>query len=135
MKKIVLITGANGMLAKQLAKQLEKEYSLRFLTRNVTQVNEYLWDLKSKYIDPKALIGVHYIIHLAGSSISEKRWSEKRKQSILSSRVDSGRLILQELKKNKINIDGFISASAIGYYGTTTSETIFDEERPKGNDY
>ena len=48
MKKIVLITGANGMLAKHLAKQLENEYSLRFLTRNVTQVNEYLWDLKSK---------------------------------------------------------------------------------------
>ena len=61
MKQVVLITGANGMLAKQLAKQLENEYSVRFLTRKKTQSNEYLWDLNNHYIDPNALIGVHNI--------------------------------------------------------------------------
>ena len=79
MKKVVLITGANGMLAKDLAKQLEGEYTIRFLSRNVSKDNEFLWDLKNKYIDPKALTGVHNIIHLAGSSVADKRWTEKRK--------------------------------------------------------
>ena len=135
MKQVILITGANGMLAGYLAKQLSSEYYIRFLTRNVTKDNEYLWDLKNKYIDPKGLMGVNYIIHLAGSSIAEKRWSKKRKQIILSSRIDSGRLILEELKKHQIKIDAFISASAIGYYGTITSETIFNEESSQGKDF
>lgn len=135
MKKIILITGANGMLAKELAKTLSKEYSLRFLTRKVRQENEFLWDLKNKTIDPKALIGINYIIHLAGASIADKRWTAARKKNILSSRVHSAQLLLDELKKQQTSLDGFISASAIGIYGTTTSETIFNEESPNGNDF
>jgi uncharacterized protein (TIGR01777 family) len=135
MKQVVLITGANGMLAKQLAKQLAGEYSVRFLTRKKTRSNEYLWDLNTGYIDPDALLGVNVIIHLAGASIADKRWTSKRKQTILSSRVASAELILKELKKHQISIDLFISASAIGYYGTKTSDAIFDEESPKGDDF
>jgi len=135
MKKVVVITGANGMLAKSLGKQLEEEFSVRFLTRNVTQDNEYFWDLKKNYIDPKALIAANIIIHLAGSSIANKRWTEKRKQSIISSRVDSAQLILEELKKKNQTIETFISASAIGYYGAITTNTILNEESPKGTDF
>ena len=135
MKKIILITGASGMLAKHLAKQLKAEYAVRFLTRKVTQSNEYLWDIKEKYIDPNALKDVHSIIHLAGSSIADKRWTKKRKQVIISSRVDSAYLILDELKKHKLTIESFISASAIGYYGTITTDDIFNEESPKGSDF
>tara|TARA_B100000809_G_scaffold130660_1_gene128493 strand:+ start:26833 stop:27735 length:903 start_codon:yes stop_codon:yes gene_type:complete len=135
MKKIVLITGANGMLAKQLAKELNGEYTLRFLTRNVTQKNEYLWDLRNKFVDPKALTDLNYIIHLAGASVAEGRWTKKRKETILSSRVDSAQLLFEVLKKQRKTIDGFISASATGYYGSITSETIFNEESPKGNDF
>ncbi len=135
MKKIILITGANGMLAKDLANQLEEEYTIRFLTRKVSKDNEFLWDLKNNYIDPKALIGVHNIIHLAGSSVAEKRWTEKRKHDILSSRVASAQLILDTLKKNQLTINAFISASAIGYYGTNNTDTIFNEESPKGIDF
>lgn len=135
MKKIVLITGANGMLAKDLANQLEDEYTIRFLTRKVSKDNEFLWDLKNNYIDPKALIGVHNIIHLAGSSVAEKRWTEKRKHDILSSRIASAQLILDALKQQQLTINAFISASAIGYYGTNNTDTIFNEESPKGNDF
>ena len=106
-----------------------------FLTRNVTQNNEYLWDLKRNYIDPKALIGVDSIIHLAGSSIANKRWTKERKETILSSRVDGTHLILTALIKNNFTLDSFIPGSAIGYYGTTTTQEIFNEESPKGNDF
>ena len=135
MTQTVLITGANGMLAKQLEKALEKEYTLRFLTRNKTRGNEFEWDINAKYIDPKAFIGVNSIIHLAGASIASNRWTKERKQLILSSRVDSAGLILKELQNRKITIDTFISASAIGYYGSTTTDDVFDEQSPKGTDF
>lgn len=135
MKKNILITGANGMLSKHLTKHLEGDYSIRYLTRKVTRKNEYLWDLKNNYIDINALKDIHTIIHLAGSPIANKRWTTKSKQIILSSRVDSAKLILNHLKKNAITIDSFISASAIGYYGTTTTDIIYNEESKKGSDF
>ncbi len=135
MKQVVLITGANGMLAQHLAQHLAPEYALRFLTRNVTRKNEYLWDLKHNYIDPDALTGVHKVIHLAGSSVVDKRWSKSRKQVILSSRVDGAHFILEALKKQQITIEAFISASGIGYYGAATTDTVLNEKSPKGNDF
>jgi len=123
------------MLAKQLSKQLESDYSLRFLTRKITRNNDYLWDLKNNYIDPDALKDVDIIIHLAGASIAGKRWTKRRRLAILSSRVDGAHLILKELKKNYITIDAFISASAIGYYGATTTDSVFTEESQAGNDF
>lgn len=135
MKKIILITGANGMLAKYLTKLLENEYSLRFLTRNPTRSNEYLWNLENNFIDTEALKGVHTIIHLAGAPLADKRWTKQRKQLIITSRVNSSYLLFNELKKHQITIDTFISGSAIGYYGTTTTNNIFNEESTKGNDF
>ena len=135
MKEVVLITGANGMLAKSLAQELEEKYTLKFLTRDVKEENAYRWDINMKYIDPEGLRGVNHIIHLAGSSIADKRWTQKRKREIKKSRVDGAQLMLDELKKNNQTIDTFISASAIGYYGAQTTNEIFTENSPNGDDF
>ncbi len=74
-----------------------------------------------------------HIVHLAGAGIADKRWTDKYKHIIRSSRIDSAMLILDALKKNDIRIKSFISASAVGFYGTVTSESIFSENDTKGN--
>tara|TARA_B100000767_G_scaffold46247_2_gene40833 strand:+ start:12004 stop:12912 length:909 start_codon:yes stop_codon:yes gene_type:complete len=135
MKEVVLITGANGMLAKALALEFDGEYTLKFLTREVKQENAYRWDINLGYIDPEGLKGVNHIIHLAGSPIAEKRWTPERKREIKKSRVGGAQLILDELQKNNQKIDAFISASAIGYYGATTTNHIFTEDSPNADDF
>lgn len=135
MKEIVVITGASGSVAKVLAKKLENEYSVRFLTRTKKNENEFEWNIQNKTIDEKAFENVNHIIHLAGANISEKRWSNERKKEIISSRVDSAQLILKTLQKNNIKLKSFISASAVGIYGAITSEKTFKEEDEKGNDF
>ena len=135
MKEIVLITGANGLVAKELSKKLEKEYTIRFLTRKKRTDNEFEWDVKNQTIDEKALENVSHIIHLAGANISEKRWTDERKKELISSRVDSAGLILKTLRKNNIKLKSFISASGINYYGTETTEKIFTENDGPGNDF
>jgi len=135
MKEVVLITGVNGMLAKALALELDGEYTLKFLTREVKQENAYRWDINLGYIDPEGLKGVNHIIHLAGSPIAEKRWTPERKREIKKSRVDGAQLMHDELQKNNQKIDTFISASAIGYYGAMTTNHIFTEDSPNADDF
>jgi uncharacterized protein len=135
MKEVVLITGVNGMLAKALALEFDGEYTLKFLTREVKQENAYRWDINLGYIDPEGLKGVNHIIHLAGSPIAEKRWTTERKREIKKSRVGGAQLMLDELQKNNQKIDSFISASAIGYYGATTTNHIFTEDSPNADDF
>ncbi|MCU7613848.1 TIGR01777 family oxidoreductase [Chryseobacterium sp. GMJ5] len=135
MKEIVLITGAGGAVAKELAKKIEKEYTIRFLTRKKKHENEYEWNIKEGTIDENAFENVSHIIHLAGANISEKRWTDERKKELISSRVDSAKLILNTLKKKNICLKSFISASGINFYGTKTSEKIFKEDDSPGDDF
>ncbi len=135
MKEVILITGANGLIAKELSDKLSKAYTIKLLTRKKRQQNEFEWDVDRNLIDDSAVIGVDHIIHLAGANISEKRWTEQRKKEIISSRVKSAHLLLEALERNNIKIKSFISASAVGFYGTTTTENIYTETAPKGTDF
>lgn len=135
MKEVVLITGANGMVAQELSKTLEKEYTVRFLTRKKQRDNDYEWDIKKGTIDEAAFENISHIIHLAGANISEKRWTDERKKELISSRVDSAKLILNTLSKKNIILKSFISASGINYYGTITTEKIYTEDDAAGNDF
>ncbi|MNU13528.1 Epimerase family protein [compost metagenome] len=135
MKEIVLITGASGTIARVLSKKLENQYSIRFLTRKKEAENEFEWDLENQIVDENAFENVSHIIHLAGANISEKRWTEDRKKELISSRVDSAKLILNTLKKKNLKLKSFISASGINFYGTKTTDKIFTENDAPGNDF
>lgn len=135
MKEIVLITGAGGMIARELSKKLEKEYTVRFLTRKKKHDHDFEWDIKNGTIDESAFDDVSHIIHLAGANISEKRWTDERKKELISSRIDSAGLLLKTLRKKNIKLKSFISASGINYYGTVTTHKIYSEEDPPGNDF
>jgi len=135
MKEVVVITGAGGSVAKVLAKKLENEYNVRFLTRTKKHENDFEWNIEKGTVDERAFENVSHIIHLAGANISEKRWTDERKKEIISSRVDSAQLILKTLQEKNIKLKSFISASAVGIYGAITSEKIFKEEDEKGKDF
>lgn len=135
MKETILITGGHGLIAQKLEKRLDKNYIVRVLTRNKKQENEFEWNVEKGIIDERSLIGVDHIIHLAGAGVADRRWTKKRKQEIISSRVNSAKLILDSLQKNNLKINSFISASAVGFYGTETTEKIYTEKDNKGSDF
>ncbi|MCC3412353.1 MAG: TIGR01777 family oxidoreductase [Microcoleus sp. PH2017_29_MFU_D_A] len=81
-----------------------------------------------------SIAGCDAVVNLAGVPIAEERWTAARQQAIL----DSRRLTTAKLVEAIVNANPkpsvFVSASAIGYYGT--SETAeFDESSPAGNDF
>lgn len=126
----VLLTGT-GLIAAHLAEKLTKKgYCVTFLSRSADPSSSYkiyTWDIKKQSIDAEAIATADYIIHLAGSNIGEKRWTEERKKIIIDSRVDSASLLFSEVKKQKKDVKAFITASGIGYYGAVTKDKIFSE--------
>jgi uncharacterized protein len=135
----VLITGGTGLVGKHLCKRLQdKGYRVSVLSRKRRQsstIQTYYWDLKKKEIDTEAIETADYIIHLAGENIGDKRWTVERQKLIVDSRVETGKLIFNKIQKQGKILKAFISASAIGYYGATTSDRIFTETDPPANDF
>jgi uncharacterized protein len=138
-KSSVLITGGSGLVGKYLTSLLLAEgYTVSQLSRNTNQsgkVRAFRWDPEKRFIDPEVFEGIDYIIHLAGANIGEKRWTKYRKEEIIKSRVDSTRFIHRIIADYGIPLKAFISASAVGYYGSETSKRIFHENDPPATDF
>ena len=135
----VLITGGSGLIGRRLSFLLKSRgYEVRILSRSNNPKNNYktfVWNVSEQYINDSAFEGLTHIIHLAGAGIADKRWSEKRKKEIIASRVASTNLLYNSVKRLKTPLNSFISASATGYYGAVTSETIFEEKDKPAKDF
>jgi uncharacterized protein len=135
----VLITGGSGLIGKYLTTSLlEKGYRVSLLSRKAAKgenVISFLWDPEKNIVDTDAFKDVDFIVHLAGANIGEERWTEKRKEEILDSRVHSAGFLFETVQKLGINLKGYISASASGIYGSVTSERIFSEADPPAGDF
>ena len=135
----ILITGGSGLVGSYLTKVLlEMNYDVAILTRNPSSDNntkQYFWDPSKLIIDEDALIEVNCIVHLAGTNISDSRWTKKQKHQIYSSRVESAEFLYQKIKELNIPLKSFVSSSAVGWYGTLTSDQIYTEQDHNADDY
>jgi uncharacterized protein (TIGR01777 family) len=128
MKKHILITGATGMVGKDLVKALKKEgYTIAVLSRKrvkIPGVQVHLWDVYRQKIDTACLQGVDTIVHLAGENIATKKWTKERKEQLIDSRVRSTELLYKTIRENPNQVKEIISASAVGYYGDCGDEIL-----------
>ena len=121
----VIITGGTGLIGKQLTVLLKKNgFEVNILCRNPKNENEYKWNLEEGFIDSNVFTNAIAIIHLAGAGVADARWSSARKKEIIDSRIQSATLLYQYLSKEKHNIQTFISASAVGFYGDKGNEVL-----------
>jgi uncharacterized protein (TIGR01777 family) len=67
-----------------------------------------------------------------GEPIANKRWTAEFKQRVYSSRVESTKKIVEQIKKHKIA--NLISASAIGFYGDRGDQEL-DERSAVGEGF
>jgi len=79
------------------------------------------WDPYREQIDETSIQQADYIVHLAGANVAEKRWTAKRKQEILDSRVRSGQFLYKCLQRITNRVQAVVGASAQGWYGSDPS--------------
>ena len=79
--------------------------------------------------------GADAVVHLAGASIADQRWTDERKHLLRSSRIESARLLAEAIARAKAKPSVFISVSAVGHYGMKTGDEIVTEESPVGDDF
>jgi uncharacterized protein (TIGR01777 family) len=139
MKQTILITGGTGVIGRRLTQLLQqKGYQISYLSRStqsIPNVNVYQWDIKKGHLDPQAIMTADHIVHLAGAGVADERWTDARKDEILSSRTQSTELLAQALAKNPHNVKSFIASSAIGYYGSDTGDRPLNETSSGGSDF
>lgn len=134
MSKHILVTGATGMVGKQLVPALQAlGHQVSILSRkqvDMAGVSCFIWDVEHQQIDKKAFDGIDTVIHLAGADIAEKKWTEERKKELIDSRVQSARLLYQTIRETHAPVTTFVSASAVGYYGDRKNEILTENCAP-----
>jgi uncharacterized protein (TIGR01777 family) len=123
----VLISGATGLIGSALIPELEaKGHTLRRLTRTPRSEGDIRWDLDAGTIEGD-LSGTEAVIHLAGESIAEGRWTEEKKRRILESRRKGTRLLAETIVTLSEPPPVMVCVSAIGYYGDRGNELLTEE--------
>ena len=85
------------------------------------------WNHESGEIDSEALAEADAVVHLAAENIATGRWNAEKKKRIRDSRAKGTKLIASAMA----SLDGgprtFVSASAIGYYGSRGDEVMTED--------
>ncbi len=138
----VIITGGSGLLGRALADNLSLDgHEAIILSRRPQEVRglpagarAVRWDGRSAAGWAELIDGSTAIVNLAGENISAGRWTERRKESIVRSRVDAGRAVVEAVQQAAVGPTVVMQASGIGHYGPRGDEFV-TEQSPAGADF
>lgn len=131
-----LITGATGLIGRHLTEVLSDAH---VLTRDPDRARERLpagrgvfgWaDPQTGPPPAEAFAGVGAVVHLAGESVAEGRWTSAKKQRIRDSRVKMTRQLVEGMSACQDGPRTLICGSAIGIYGSRGDELLHEQSAP-----
>ena len=122
----VAISGASGLIGSKLAAFLSAggHDVLRLVRRRPAGPDEVYWSWREGAIEREKLEGLDAVVHLAGENVFALRWSEAKKRRIYASRVEGTAFLSGTLAALQRPPRAFLSASAIGIYGSRGREKL-----------
>jgi uncharacterized protein len=140
----ILLAGGTGLIGSKLVEAgIERGHSFVLLSRTISPARHTTypknaeikkWAPDSSRIDLSEEEIFDAVINLSGENIASGRWTKRKKETLLSSRIESTRCIVEFMQRLKQKPSVFINASATGYYQPMTTGSI-TEESPAGSQF
>lgn len=133
----ILVTGASGLIGVALTSHFHEQGHTVYSMSRRDNTAAFYWQPAMGHeweIRWDECIGIDAVVHLAGESLGNKRWSAAKKQRIYNSRIDTTRALVKKMAKLDNPPKTLISASAIGVYGDCGDREV-DESQPPSNDF
>jgi len=144
----LLLLGCSGFVGRELVPHLLKlGHSLTLVSRRSQPFPDLAGDrLVCLALDPadpaswrqepllQALAAAEGVVNLVGEPIAERRWTPEHRQRLRDSRLRSTELLVEAIRRLPHPPSVLVSASAVGYYGTSPDER-FQETSPAGDDF
>lgn len=136
----VLLAGASGALGTPLRAQLRAGgHTVRQLVRRPPRAShEVGWNPHRDRLPTAALEGVDVVVNLAGAGIADRPWTRARRAELLDSRLNPTRTLVDGLLRHRLEhgqVPRLLQGTAIGWYGTESGATPYDESAPAGDDF
>jgi uncharacterized protein (TIGR01777 family) len=132
----VLLTGASGLIGANLVRELSANriQTFQLVRKGIGELptNKIAWNplAGQPVAELQRLEGLDAVIHLSGANVSSHRWTERYKQEILSSRVDTTLALTRALQSLKQPPKTCLCASAVGIYGNREDELLTEASAP-----
>ena len=132
----IVIAGGSGLVGQALAERLSTGGGdVVILSREPATVpigRAVAWGGTSDAWKPE-LRDAAAVVNLAGSGIADKRWSESRKRDLRESRIRATRALADAMIDTPNSDRAFVSASAVGYYGSRGDDELDETSPPDGS--
>ena len=138
----VIIAGGTGLIGRALSESLIHDgHEVIALSRNPERMANFpraakleKWDGQTAQGWGKLVTGADAMVNLAGENLSAGRWTARRKQQILESRLNAGKALLQAIQGSVKKPPILVQSTAVGYYGPSGDEWL-SEEAPPATDF
>jgi hypothetical protein len=132
----IVVAGASGLIGSALVDSLRAD-GIRVTTlvrRPAEAVDEVQWLTDADPLDPAVLEGADAVVGLNGATIGRFPWTRRYKSRLLWSRITPTRAIARAVRELGEGAPAFVSASAVGYYGSAPG-ALLTEASPRGDTF
>lgn len=135
----ILVTGATGFVGRALILRLLRDgHQVRAYVRSRARAADLLGAevelaeaAGGEAALVRALAGCEAVVHLAGESVAEGRWTAARKRVLWDSRVGLTEALVRAMMATEPRPRVLVSASAVGYYGDRGDEELDETSAPR----
>lgn len=131
MSQRVVISGASGLIGTALASSLRQDgVEVTTLVRRPPEgADQVQWFPGEHELHPDVLAGADAVVALGGASVGRLPWTPRYRRELIESRLETTRTLATAVRGLGADAPSFISASAVGFYGSAPGQILTEDSR------
>jgi len=129
-----LVSGSSGVIGRDLVPFLRSHAHevVRLVRANPRNNDEIFWDPMKGALDLTHVRPFDAVVHLAGASVADGRWTASRRNEIRESRVLGTRTLVTALDRLRHRPFVLVTASGVNFYGDAGARELHEDDRRGG---